>query len=171
MYDLSIFDNNNVNITWSDIYYGIKNNLLELMCVSEYAIKYIEKTGDDCQKIIDLAWQNDDKSDLLKDMAQIIKKENESDDCQSIIKWQYCIVKELRDRQMKIEDLSDCLDEAYANFEYPEEMEEFISYMPIKDGYNPSIHTKEENIERILKKVDEFLTNKANEIVGFKQSK
>jgi len=171
MYDLSIFDKNNVHITWSDVYYGIKKNLLELACVSEYAIRCIGKADDDCQEIMDLAWKNEDKLDLLENMAKIIKKENKSDDYQSKIKWQYCIVKKLRDSQMKFEDLSDYLDEVYADFDYPEEMEEFVSYMPIKDGYNPSTHTKEENIERRLRRVDEFLDSKENEIVGFKQRK
>lgn len=43
-------------------------------------------------------------------------------------------------------------------------MEEFISYMPIKDDYNPSEHTKEENENRILKKVYDYLERKNNEL-------
>jgi len=171
MYDLSVFDENNVNITWSDVYYGVENNLLELVCVSEYAIRCIEKADDDCQEIMDLAWQNENKLDLLENMAKIIKKENKPDDYQSIIKWQYCIVKKLRNSQLEFEDLSDCLDEVYADFDYPEDMEEFVSYMPIKDDYNPSTHTREENIERRLRKVDEFLEREVNEMVSFEQSK
>lgn len=52
----------------------------------------------------------------------------------------------------------------YADFDYPEDMEEFISYMPIKDDYNPTEHTKEENEKRILKKVYDFLERKNNEL-------
>ena len=57
------------------------------------------------------------------------------------------------------------MDVIYADFDYPEDMEKFISYMPIKDDYNPTEHTREENEKRILKKVYDFLVRKKNELI------
>lgn len=52
------------------------------------------------------------------------------------------------------------LSELYANLNYPEDMEEFIFYMPIKDNYDPSQHTKDENMTRLLEKLQIFLEEK-----------
>jgi len=164
MYNLNIFDKNNMQITWCDIYYGIKNNLLDLKCVSDFAVRCLERNETNNQEIVELAWQSEDKDYLLKKISNIIKQSDEFSINQSELKWQYCIVKNLKIKQMEFDDLSNKLDELYASFNYPEDMEEFISYMPIKDNYDPTIHTREENMERIFKKIDEFLNKKLREI-------
>lgn len=169
MYNLNIFDKYNINITWSDVYYGVDKNLLDLNCVSEYAVRCLETETNDSQEIIDLAWESGDRLYLLETMADIIHRESqlEAHQFQSVIKWQYCIIKNLKDVQKNFIELSNSLDEIYADFDYPEDMEEFVSYMPIKDGYKPKEHSKEENIQRKINKIDEFLDKKIREIHSF----
>lgn len=43
-------------------------------------------------------------------------------------------------------------------------MEEFISYMPVKDDYKPIEHSREENKKRILDKIEIFLAKKERHI-------
>lgn len=45
----------------------------------------------------------------------------------------------------------------YADFDYPEEISQFVGYMPPNDGYDPSSHTLEENQKRMLQKCKEYL--------------
>ncbi|HFC6348968.1 TPA: DUF2247 family protein, partial [Neisseria lactamica] len=47
----------------------------------------------------------------------------------------------------------------YADFDYPEEIESFVRYMPPKDGYIPSAHSNEENIARLYVHWERYLHN------------
>ena len=45
----------------------------------------------------------------------------------------------------------------YADFDYPESMVEFVHYMPSASDYDPSKHSTEDNIERLIGKWEAFL--------------
>ncbi|ENW7688323.1 DUF2247 family protein, partial [Neisseria gonorrhoeae] len=45
------------------------------------------------------------------------------------------------------------------DFDYPEEIESFVRYMPPKDGYIPSNHSYEENIARLYSHWEHYLNN------------
>ncbi|MFR1807541.1 MAG: DUF2247 family protein [Pygmaiobacter massiliensis] len=160
MYHLDVFDKYHVNITWHDIYLGLKKDFLNLEDVRDYALRCLESEANSCEEINDLAWKNDDKTFVFSCIEKIIKNKGIVNDEESKSKWQYCIIKSLRDSILNYQELSSKLDELYADFDYPEDMEEFISYMPIKDGYNPAKHSKEDNIQRIMNKIDLFLDKK-----------
>lgn len=164
MYSLNVFDTCHVQPTWNDIYFGIKNKFLDLESVREYAMRCLELNDVYCQAVAELAWPNNDILSVTESIEKILDENHDLNGDVASIKWQYCIVKTLVKETMNFEDLSSRLDEVYADFDYPEDMEEFISYMPIKDGYNPMAHAKEENIKRILKKIDVFLEKKKWEI-------
>lgn len=164
MYNLNIFDICHIQPTWNDIYFGIKNKLLGVESVREYAIKCLEVNDEYSQEITDLAWPNDDVLDVIKMIEKILEKEKHTQICECSIKWQYCIIKNLLNDKLSFEGLTSKLDEIYADFDYPEDMEEFISYMPVKDEYKPIEHSREENKKRILDKIDIFLAKKEQQI-------
>ncbi len=164
MYDLNIFDICCIQPTWYDIYFGIVNDFLELESVREYAIRYLEANADYTEEMMELLWSNDDRSSTIQIMKQIIDKEDDIQSSVASVKWQYSIIKSLLYQRLSFEELSSKLDGIYADFNYPQDMEEFVSYMPTKDDYNPTEHTKGENEKRILKKVDSFLQRKKKEL-------
>lgn len=51
----------------------------------------------------------------------------------------------------------EAIDMVYADFDYPEEVESLVSYMPSTDGYNPLAHTEEENKNNLHAKLVKFL--------------
>lgn len=164
MYNLDIFDVCQIQPTWNDIYFGLKNKFLELESVREYAVRCLESSNEYSEEITELALINDDILNVMEIIEKIIGKEHNTQNELTSIKWQYCIIKSLLNERLDFEELSSKLDVIYADFHYPEDMEEFISYMPIKDNYNPTEHTKEENEKRILRKVYDFLEKKMNEL-------
>ena len=166
MYNLNIFDVCHIQPTWNDIYFGVRNKFLDLESVREYAIRCLESNNDYSEEITELAWPNDDILNVIEIIEKILDKEHDKQSKVTSIKWQYCIIKSLLNERLSFEELSSKLDVIYADFNYPEDMEEFISYMPIKDDYNPTEHTKEENEKRILKKVYIFLDRKKDELNG-----
>lgn len=171
MYHLNIFDKYCVHIDWHDVYWGLKKDFLDLEDVRDYALKCLEFDDFSCEEINDLAWKKDDKLLVFDYIEKIMKKKdkanNEDIDEKSKIKWQYCIIKSLRGSVLEYDVLSSKLDELYADFDYPEDMEGFISYMPINDGYNPIEHSKEDNVKRIMNKIDLFLDKKQKLITTY----
>lgn len=158
MFDLNLFVKHKIIPDWNDIYYGISNNYLHLKCVSEYAIMCLESFPQDETKLLELAWKSDDKEYLLETIKSISCIDNKmSED-----KWKYCIVKDLVENCCDKDKLFLKLDELYASFNYPVDMEEFVSYMPVKDNYDPSQNTQDENMNRLLEKVEIFLEKKKN---------
>lgn len=127
-----------------------------------YAMRRLENDDKFCQVEAELAWPNDDILNVMENIEKILEHEQEISEDKISAKWQYCIIKYLRNQNMNFQDFSNKLDELYAEFNYPEEMDEFVSYMPVKDNYDSTEHTKEENRERILQKVDAFLDKKKN---------
>jgi hypothetical protein len=49
----------------------------------------------------------------------------------------------------------------YADFDYPEEVAQFVRYMPVTDGYDPSCYSAEESQARLFEKWQGYLERKA----------
>ncbi|WP_306452939.1 DUF2247 family protein, partial [Terribacillus saccharophilus] len=79
--------------------------------------------------------------------------------CQfEVRKWRLSVLSLLKKAyQDDREKLLGKVSEAYADFNYPEDMDYFINYLTPLDGYNPSKHTKNENITRLINLFYEFL--------------
>lgn len=58
--------------------------------------------------------------------------------------------------QKDFEELLNQIAEVYADFNYPEDMDSFINYLPSKDNLQ-SKYSKEENITRLINLFNEFL--------------
>ncbi|OCA83705.1 hypothetical protein A8L44_12600 [Bacillus sp. FJAT-27986] len=81
-----------------------------------------------------------------------------------IRKWRYCILKEMvgatEDKILLLENV----DQVYSDFDYPEEMESSIYYMEPKDDYDPTAHNKNDNIDRLISNLVEFLDSEESYI-------
>jgi len=73
--------------------------------------------------------------------------------------WMYTSLRWVYMNRNDVDDALKMAADIYADFDYPEEMEPFIYYMPAKDGYDPSLYSLEENRERLYKLWKEFLEN------------
>lgn len=73
--------------------------------------------------------------------------------------WLYVLLSDVFHRKEEFEDPLGEVEKIYADFDYPEEIESFVRYMPPKDGYIPSAHTYEENIARLYSHWEHYLNN------------
>lgn len=73
--------------------------------------------------------------------------------------WLYVLLSDVFHRKEEFEDPLGEVEKIYADFDYPEEIESFVRYMPPKDGYIPSAHTYEENIARLYFHWEHYLNN------------
>ncbi|EPH9348967.1 TPA: DUF2247 family protein, partial [Neisseria gonorrhoeae] len=73
--------------------------------------------------------------------------------------WLYILLNDVFHRKEEFEDPLGEVEKIYADFDYPEEIESFVRYMPPKDGYIPSNHSYEENIARLYSHWEHYLNN------------
>ena len=70
----------------------------------------------------------------------------------------FLVLDSIEQRNVENRVVLETVESVYVDFNYPEEMNTFISYMPIEDEeYNPSNHTQEDNERRLVEKFNMFL--------------
>ena len=77
-------------------------------------------------------------------------------------KWLYVILSWLWINRESFKDPLDEVESIYTNFDYSVEMDSFIRYMPPTVGYDPSLHSYTENINRLMKNWENYLQKGAD---------
>ena len=72
-------------------------------------------------------------------------------------KWLYLSLASLFENKEYMDDPLSVVEDIYADFEYPPEIQSFVRYMPATDNYAPRDHTAEENNERLMGLFEAFL--------------
>lgn len=110
-------------------------------------------------KLLDPLMKNDDKT-LLISTRKFRALES---DTTAWRKLRLCLLLELKQQIPNKRQLLEKIAEIYADFNYPEDMEEFIYYMPAKN-YNPSQHSFQENEDRLVNLFYNFLEKEKCEL-------
>ena len=167
MYKLD-FDMHFNLITWNVIFWGIKNDIITPDCAVHYAHKLIEKNicDNDDTLVEILILENPQKNEILKLIKRMYSYDSSKKDI-SINILRYIILDGLRQSEKNNKIVLENIENIYVDFDYPEDMKSFISYMPVEDDtYEPSNHTEEENEQRLIDKFNVFLTDELNRIVN-----
>lgn len=147
------FFNEITNLSWCDIKWGVENSLIALDVVIKKAeekvlSEYYTKAE------LELSFLIPDDSYVLDDMAALLNElcpKFEDDECLIIKKtWLYIALSWLWMNRENFEDPLGIVESIYANFGYPNEIANFIKYMPPTDGYDPLIHSDRENMNRLM---------------------
>lgn len=148
-------------VSWYDIYYGLIHNFLAVESVSEYARKCLEK-DDINDNELELAINEGDEELIMERVKKLISFEDDvymSNMILAELKWKYCSIKEALEKSDDNKTLFNKINLIYSDFNYPLDMESFISYLPTNDGYNPQKHSREENESRLKKNIKVYLDN------------
>lgn len=164
MYNIN-FDKYIEFVDWQVVYWGIQNDFLEPKCAISYAHKMAEyNITEDESLIVDLLiLDTQDKNSVVALIEESVAMGNiDAQRCKRVLRY---IILDMINQSA--EDVLSRVENVYADFEYPEDMNSFISYMPVEDGkYNPSEHNEAENKQRLIGKFNEFLKN---ELMHFKR--
>lgn len=166
---LSIFQKNNITISWLSIFVGYRLKIINKDDISLFAEIYLSE-HENCNYLIsELILDNSESDEILK---KIIKKElnripaeNEDKWIFEKRKWRFGLLVKVKSEKPKIIDLLHHIADIYVKFGYPDDMENLIYYLPPTDGYDPSKHTQNENYERLIRLFDNFL-KKEREILS-----
>lgn len=170
MYNIE-FDNHFNLINWSCIYWGVKEQLIGPENAVIYANKLIEKNYDaDIPEIIELLIidevNNDNVLSLIKRMVSD-KKKLENEKAISIRTLRFIILYEIQKSITDNQELLDEIETIYADFNYPSDMESFISYMPIQDDeYDTSMHSTQENEQHLIDNFNTFMNKEVKVLSG-----
>ncbi|EOI5718098.1 DUF2247 family protein [Cronobacter dublinensis] len=148
--------NNKLDFSWEDICWGYKHHLIGWKDVVCYASDKISH-GDDNEVVIDISLI--DKHNL-HELDELLGKIAVISDSYSKDKWLYFKLWMLFISKDEINDPLGEVEKVYDFFDYPEEIESFIRYMPATGSYDPSKHTAEENIQRLYSNWKDYLDNK-----------
>lgn len=148
-----------VNYDWKTIYVGIFQNFFESKVISGYAIELMEQGKED-DFTIDLAWGVD--SDNLQQVLFVMKNQYfpDLDETSNEYKLEerklrFIYLSKLKETVNDNDYLLKKIAEFYGNNGYPEDMVEFINYMP------QEVPTSKEGL---INKFHRFLSSEENKI-------
>lgn len=112
-----------------------------------------------CKAGFDIAFSSEDEARcaLESKLLETSAKKHKIDDDAAKNKWLKLALLDQYERRHETADPLEEVARIYADFDYPEGIVEFLHYMPSRGGYDPSEHSKEENIERLMDKWKVFL--------------
>ncbi|MBG9812055.1 hypothetical protein ABD68_10630 [Bacillus endophyticus] len=159
------FKQNKIEYDWRTLYVGLELNLIKYSDITNYAVEFLTNHPEiENQNVIQLAWGEDD-IDYKSLLVNILKELHINDlNLEADVwqfekrKWRFGILAYLKIKhQDDFEELLNRIAEVYADFNYPEDMDSFINYLPPKDGFDPSKYSKEENVLRLINLFNDFL--------------
>lgn len=148
-------------LNWNILFWGIKNDIIGADSAIHYADKLVENNliENDSLLVELFILDNIDKDNVLGLLSNIVSQDvTEEYTAKKILR--YIILDSIRQTIKDNETILSTIENVYADFDYPEDMESFISYMPVDDPtYTPSEHTLKENEQRLIEKFNKFLKN------------
>lgn len=162
------FDKYIALLSWRSIYWGIEKNILSPKNAILYAGKIIELNPEiDTPEIISLLISESTEKDVILSLIEDIisntpELENNEESNMRLIR--YIVLSELKEKIQAPDSLLSEIENIYADFDYPTDMESFIAYMPASDSYNTSEHSEEENIQHLIQNFNSFMTNEKQQL-------
>lgn len=153
-----------IRYSWKTMYTALQHDFIEVSEVEKYAFKVIESDNyEDNEFINDLVWGGKDKAEIVNNMLEEKLVTNvECFEEFELSKIKYTFLFYLKNRYGgSNEALLRSIELVYADFGYPEDMSNFIYYMPTNDKMTS---TKEEAEIRMISKFDKYLTHLKNYI-------
>lgn len=144
-------------MTWSDILHGYDRQYVGWTCPVEMAKR---RVGQGIANAVERELAAVEKSnafragELLRELASV---ERDRTPTSSSEKWLYLSLAWIYENRDAFVDPLAHVETVYADFDYPEQIESFVRYMPPTDGFDPSQHTAEECIDRLLENWTRYL--------------
>ncbi len=146
-----------LKLSWRDALWGYEHQMIGWSAVVDLATDRLCAGSNDPLEI-ELAgltkMETFQVGELLRELANASPEE---DSAIAQRKWLYLSLAWLFENKASIPDPLEGVESIYADFDYPPEVESFVRYMPVTDGYDPSAHTKDENENRLFEKWREYL--------------
>ncbi|WBG91742.1 DUF2247 family protein [Pantoea piersonii] len=149
-------------LSWCDIKWAYEYKLI----TSEIPIKKAERevlSGSYAAPELELSFITPGKSDdITPFLKNLCSEDQQKDDSIVKKKWLFIVLSWLWNNRHNFKDPLDEVENIYADFDYPSEIESFVKYMPPSDGYDPSTHTQTENINHLMDNWKSYLEEESS---------
>jgi hypothetical protein len=145
------------SLTWGEVLYGFSHRFLGWRSCVELASRRVEE-GSSNPLEIELAAVGKDQDWKVGDLlSKLSGSEPRTDEVSHQKRWLFIILKWLYEHRGTFEDPLGEVEEIYADFHYPDEISNFVRFLPPKGDYKPAEHTREENIQRLFRLWSDYL--------------
>lgn len=139
-----------LRLSWRDALWGYEHQMIGWSAIVDLAIERLSAGSNDPLET-ELAGLTKMETYQVGDLVRKLASASPEDDgVFAQRKWLYLLLAWLFENKASVSDPLREVETVYANFDYPYEIESFVRYMPVTDGYDPSVHTKDENENRLF---------------------
>ena len=145
-------------LTWGEARFGWDRGWLDAQSIRDLAINALEEKAENDPSELRLAGLHEDEMWALPALVEkLASAESESSLEKAKKKWLCLILAWLYERRVELDDPFAIIDEIYADFDYPEEIKGFVSYMPVNESSSTPPYKAETPKERMLRSWKEYV--------------
>jgi hypothetical protein len=142
-------------ITWRDIDYGLKHGLIDASVPIEMAAATLLEEPSHPPAVADLAvLTTRDRFDVMDNVKRLADEQATPLPDEERRKWLFLTLAWLYENRALIAQPLEALNAVYAEFGYPEEIKDFIPYMPMS---GPDLGSKSANEARLYERWHDYL--------------
>ena len=142
-------------LTWNDISFGITHKIFSPISAIKHAKVKINKQGHYSNVLCELA-SLEKGDDIHLCLDKLIEAEGEKSIKIIKAKWLYIVLYWIYEHKSDYKDPLALVEEVYADFDYPQEITNFVRYMPLDGIDYGDVGTNE---EQLIKKWEIYLLN------------
>ncbi len=152
------FARDRLELTWPEVAWGFRSGWFGAAGVVEYAVSRLAEDTDASPAAVELAAITDSGfAEVSSLIERVVTGAKADDPSVTERKWLYLILAWVYEHRADLDDPLGVVEQLYADFGYPAELRGFVRYMPSEGGYEPQAHTQAENVDRLLRKWNEYL--------------
>lgn len=136
-------------LNWKDIIWGVERGIFSWKDVRNFALAKLDRNSStfDIENEISMLDKNNASEimSLARDAASI--------DCEFgniADRWRFLLLKWIYENRNTFTHPLGVVEELYAEFDYPQDMESFVPFLPPSDGWDPTKHSSSENEMRLF---------------------
>lgn len=148
-----------ISFSWQEYLWGCDRGYIKNTDILDIAIEKLAQGAEDSE-ILDLAVIGNTDIYEVREIAQrLADKCVQQEESDIRRKWMYLKLAWLYENKGEVEDPLGEVEEIYSDFDYPEEMENFVRYMPASSGYDPINNNLDENYRRLFENWKQYLSS------------
>lgn len=139
-----------VDLTWPDLLWGCEQQRIDYSNAADMAVDKLAQGVDDPDVLEIAVIGKSDIYEVKKLVQKLAERYPERDESEIKQKWLYLTLFWLYENRADFNDPLAEVENIYTDFDYPEDIKDFVRYMPISDGYDPEQHSIEDNRARLF---------------------
>ena len=140
------FISQRVPMTWTDVRFGLDNQLLKPKAAIDKATQQLCDTDAASKEVVELASLVESES-VIDLVTHLAKAETEPSNEIVKAKWLYLVLAWLFENRESLVDPLQIVEGVYSDFDYPRQIKSFVRYMPMKE---PNLGNREQNEARLF---------------------